>query len=113
MVPPEDPLPVSLQVIEPHHQLPVCQEQLIEAKLVDRSVENRCKTQRPAGDTELLKQVDNGYSSVVSQALHDLLQHVDSSPWLKRRPAFPLLLTRLSSQLHSSVVRGLGYDYWE
>lgn len=56
---------------------PVCQEQLIEAgKLVDRSVENCVRAcQAATGDSELLKQV-SAAASVVSQALHDLLQHV-------------------------------------
>lgn len=56
---------------------PVCQEQLIEAgKLVDRSVENCVRAcQAATTDSELLKQV-SAAASVVSQALHDLLQHV-------------------------------------
>lgn len=55
----------------------MCQEQLIEAgKLVDRSVENCVRAcQAATGDSELLKQV-SAAASVVSQALHDLLQHV-------------------------------------
>lgn len=71
------PTPVSLQVVSPTISSPVCQEQLIEAgKLVDRSVENCVRAcQAATDDTELLKQV-SAAASVVSQALHDLLQHV-------------------------------------
>lgn len=70
-------LSVSFQVVSPTISSPVCQEQLIEAgKLVDRSVENCvCACQAATGDSELLKQV-SAAASVVSQALHDLLQHV-------------------------------------
>lgn len=69
--------PVSLQVVSPTISSPVCQEQLIEAgKLVDRSVENCVRAcQAATDDSELLKQV-SAAASVVSQALHDLLQHV-------------------------------------
>ncbi|EHB01326.1 Talin-2 [Heterocephalus glaber] len=65
------------KVVSPTISSPVCQEQLIEAgKLVDRSVENCVRAcQAATGDTELLKQV-SAAASVVSQALHDLLQHV-------------------------------------
>ncbi|KAG5206623.1 hypothetical protein R6Z07F_008478 [Ovis aries] len=65
------------KVVSPTISSPVCQEQLIEAgKLVDRSVENCvCACQAATDDTELLKQV-SAAASVVSQALHDLLQHV-------------------------------------
>ena len=71
------PTPVSLQVVSPTISSPVCQEQLIEAgKLVDRSVENCVRAcQAATDDAELLKQV-SAAASVVSQALHDLLQHV-------------------------------------
>lgn len=71
------PTPISLQVVSPTISSPVCQEQLIEAgKLVDRSVENCVRAcQAATDDTELLKQV-SAAASVVSQALHDLLQHV-------------------------------------
>lgn len=71
------PAPVSLQVVSPTISSPVCQEQLIEAgKLVDRSVENCVRAcQAATDDSELLKQV-SAAASVVSQALHDLLQHV-------------------------------------
>lgn len=70
-------LSVSFQVVSPTISSPVCQEQLIEAgKLVDRSVENCVRAcQAATGDSELLKQV-SAAASVVSQALHDLLQHV-------------------------------------
>ncbi|XP_021063664.1 talin-2 isoform X2 [Mus pahari] len=65
------------KVVSPTISSPVCQEQLIEAgKLVDRSVENCVRAcQAATGDSELLKQV-SAAASVVSQALHDLLQHV-------------------------------------
>lgn len=65
------------KVVSPTISSPVCQEQLIEAgKLVDRSVENCVRAcQAATDDTELLKQV-SAAASVVSQALHDLLQHV-------------------------------------
>ncbi|XP_004274754.1 talin-2 [Orcinus orca] len=65
------------KVVSPTISSPVCQEQLIEAgKLVDRSVENCVHAcQAATDDTELLKQV-SAAASVVSQALHDLLQHV-------------------------------------
>lgn len=65
------------QVVSPTISSPVCQEQLIEAgKLVDRSVENCVRAcQAATADAELLKQV-SAAASVVSQALHDLLQHV-------------------------------------
>ncbi|XP_058521728.1 talin-2 isoform X1 [Ochotona princeps] len=65
------------KVVSPTISSPVCQEQLIEAgKLVDRSVENCVRAcQAATADTELLKQV-SAAASVVSQALHDLLQHV-------------------------------------
>uniref|UniRef100_A0A8C5KZ10 Talin 2 n=1 Tax=Jaculus jaculus TaxID=51337 RepID=A0A8C5KZ10_JACJA len=65
------------KVVSPTISSPVCQEQLIEAgKLVDRSVENCVRAcQAATGDGELLKQV-SAAASVVSQALHDLLQHV-------------------------------------
>lgn len=64
-------------MVSPTISSPVCQEQLIEAgKLVDRSVENCVRAcQAATGDSELLKQV-SAAASVVSQALHDLLQHV-------------------------------------
>ncbi|XP_035890228.1 talin-2 isoform X3 [Phyllostomus discolor] len=65
------------KVVSPTISSPVCQEQLIEAgKLVDRSVENCVRAcQAATDDSELLKQV-SAAASVVSQALHDLLQHV-------------------------------------
>nr|XP_020034004.1 talin-2 isoform X3 [Castor canadensis] len=65
------------KVVSPTISSPVCQEQLIEAgKLVDRSVENCVRAcQAATSDSELLKQV-SAAASVVSQALHDLLQHV-------------------------------------
>uniref|UniRef100_A0A2K6T9A4 Talin 2 n=1 Tax=Saimiri boliviensis boliviensis TaxID=39432 RepID=A0A2K6T9A4_SAIBB len=65
------------KVVSPTISSPVCQEQLIEAgKLVDRSVENCVRAcQAATTDSELLKQV-SAAASVVSQALHDLLQHV-------------------------------------
>ncbi|XP_043774783.1 talin-2 isoform X7 [Cervus elaphus] len=65
------------KVVSPTISSPVCQEQLIEAgKLVDRSVENCVRAcQAATDDAELLKQV-SAAASVVSQALHDLLQHV-------------------------------------
>ncbi|XP_069339321.1 talin-2 [Eulemur rufifrons] len=65
------------KVVSPTISSPVCQEQLIEAgKLVDRSVENCVRAcQAATADSELLKQV-SAAASVVSQALHDLLQHV-------------------------------------
>uniref|UniRef100_H0XER4 Talin 2 n=1 Tax=Otolemur garnettii TaxID=30611 RepID=H0XER4_OTOGA len=65
------------KVVSPTISSPVCQEQLIEAgKLVDRSVENCVRAcQAATTDGELLKQV-SAAASVVSQALHDLLQHV-------------------------------------
>uniref|UniRef100_A0A8C2VFY4 Talin 2 n=1 Tax=Chinchilla lanigera TaxID=34839 RepID=A0A8C2VFY4_CHILA len=65
------------KVVSPTISSPVCQEQLIEAgKLVDRSVENCVRAcQAATTDAELLKQV-SAAASVVSQALHDLLQHV-------------------------------------
>ncbi|XP_056664059.1 talin-2 isoform X2 [Monodelphis domestica] len=65
------------KVVSPTLSSPVCQEQLIEAgKLVDRSVENCVRAcQDATDDSELLKQV-SAAASVVSQALHDLLQHV-------------------------------------
>ncbi|KAM7158056.1 talin-2 isoform 2-T9 [Molossus nigricans] len=65
------------KVVSPTISSPVCQEQLIEAgKLVDRSVENCVRAcQAATDDGELLKQV-SAAASVVSQALHDLLQHV-------------------------------------
>uniref|UniRef100_A0A8C5VQT2 Talin 2 n=1 Tax=Microcebus murinus TaxID=30608 RepID=A0A8C5VQT2_MICMU len=65
------------KVVSPTISSPVCQEQLIEAgKLVDRSVENCVRAcQAATADGELLKQV-SAAASVVSQALHDLLQHV-------------------------------------
>ncbi|KAI5131040.1 Talin-2 [Manis pentadactyla] len=65
------------KVVSPTISSPVCQEQLIEAgKLVDRSVENCVRAcQAATDDNELLKQV-SAAASVVSQALHDLLQHV-------------------------------------
>ncbi|XP_045150885.1 talin-2 [Echinops telfairi] len=65
------------KVVSPTISSPVCQEQLIEAgKLVDRSVENCVRAcQAATNDSELLKQV-SAAASVVSQALHDLLQHV-------------------------------------
>ncbi|XP_023418040.1 talin-2 isoform X2 [Cavia porcellus] len=65
------------KVVSPTISSPVCQEQLIEAgKLVDRSVENCVRAcQAATADAELLKQV-SAAASVVSQALHDLLQHV-------------------------------------
>uniref|UniRef100_A0A6I8NXF9 Talin 2 n=1 Tax=Ornithorhynchus anatinus TaxID=9258 RepID=A0A6I8NXF9_ORNAN len=65
------------KVVSPTISSPVCQEQLIEAgKLVDRSVENCVRAcQAATDDTELLKQV-SAAAGVVSQALHDLLQHV-------------------------------------
>ncbi|XP_070277662.1 talin-2 isoform X1 [Myotis yumanensis] len=65
------------KVVSPTISSPVCQEQLIEAgKLVDRSVENCVRAcQAATDDSELLKQV-GAAASVVSQALHDLLQHV-------------------------------------
>lgn len=71
------PALVPLQVVSPTISSPVCQEQLIEAgKLVDRSVENCVRAcQAATDDSELLKQV-SAAASVVSQALHDLLQHV-------------------------------------
>lgn len=64
-------------MVSPTISSPVCQEQLIEAgKLVDRSVENCVRAcQAATDDSELLKQV-SAAASVVSQALHDLLQHV-------------------------------------
>ncbi|XP_007533961.1 talin-2 isoform X2 [Erinaceus europaeus] len=65
------------KVVSPTISSPVCQEQLIEAgKLVDRSVENCVRAcQAATDDGEVLKQV-GAAASVVSQALHDLLQHV-------------------------------------
>ncbi|XP_047622150.1 talin-2 isoform X2 [Phacochoerus africanus] len=65
------------KVVSPTISSPVCQEQLIEAgKLVDRSVENCVRAcQAATDDSELLQQV-SAAASVVSQALHDLLQHV-------------------------------------
>uniref|UniRef100_A0A8C3N957 Uncharacterized protein n=1 Tax=Geospiza parvula TaxID=87175 RepID=A0A8C3N957_GEOPR len=65
------------KVVSPTISSPVCQEQLIEAgKLVDRSVENCVRAcQAATDDSELLKQV-SAAASIVSQALHDLLQHV-------------------------------------
>ncbi|XP_074090405.1 talin-2 isoform X2 [Macrotis lagotis] len=65
------------KVVSPTLSSPVCQEQLIEAgKLVDRSVENCVRAcQDATDDSELLKQV-SAAANVVSQALHDLLQHV-------------------------------------
>ncbi|XP_008047367.1 talin-2, partial [Carlito syrichta] len=65
------------KVVSPTLSSPVCQEQLIEAgKLVDRSVENCVRAcQAATTDGELLKQV-SAAASAVSQALHDLLQHV-------------------------------------
>ncbi|KAF2980429.1 hypothetical protein EK904_011233 [Melospiza melodia maxima] len=65
------------KVVSPTISSPVCQEQLIEAgKLVDRSVENCVRAcQAATDDGELLKQV-SAAASIVSQALHDLLQHV-------------------------------------
>lgn len=68
---------LSVQVVSPTISSPVCQEQLIEAgKLVDRSVENCVRAcQAATDDSELLKQV-SAAASIVSQALHDLLQHV-------------------------------------
>uniref|UniRef100_A0A8C5JDV0 Talin 2 n=1 Tax=Junco hyemalis TaxID=40217 RepID=A0A8C5JDV0_JUNHY len=65
------------KVVSPTISSPVCQEQLIEAgKLVDRSVENCVRAcQAATDDGELLKQV-SAAAAIVSQALHDLLQHV-------------------------------------